>query len=57
MAKKGRFPAIAPGSGPFGGKKACLRTGSVSQRVRTGERIFRPARQKAAEILTDCKDF
>jgi hypothetical protein len=33
--------------------RACL----ISQRVRIGEWIFCPARQKAAAILTDCKGF
>ena len=33
--------------------RACL----GSQRVRISERIFCPARQKFAAILTDCKDF
>ncbi len=35
------------------GLRACL----ISQRVRIGEQIFCPARQKAAAILTDCKGF
>ena len=33
--------------------RACL----ISQRVRIGEGIFCPARQKSADILTDGKDF
>ena len=45
----------ARGSGVLGcwGVRACL----ISQRVRLGEGIFCPARQKAAAILTDCKGF
>ena len=39
--------------GQFIDLRACL----ISQRVWIGERIFCPARQKSAGILTDGKDF
>jgi hypothetical protein len=39
------------------GKPFYLRACLISQRVWIGERIFCPARQKSAGILTDGKDF